>query len=62
MMSFYSSAGLCHDAGKGKALNPEAVRARRLTVLPGPGELGEALRGDGDAGPPAPGQAATKFG
>ena len=22
MMSFYSSAGLCHDAGKGKDLNP----------------------------------------
>ncbi len=39
-----------HESMSKQALNSETVRARLLTVLLGPGELWEALRGEGPAG------------
>ncbi len=52
LMNAIMDAMAAHESMGKQALNSETVRARLLTVLLGPGELWEALRGGGVAGLP----------
>jgi type I restriction enzyme R subunit len=50
LMNAIMDAMAAHQSMSKQALNSEATRARILTVLMGPGELWEALRGEGQPG------------
>jgi type I restriction enzyme, R subunit len=54
LMKSIIDAMAAHESMSRQALNSETVRARLLTVLLGPGELWEGLRGREDVAAPAP--------